>query len=102
MASLPISSALQPSQDVVSRRLGDGTVLVHLPSNRIFELNDTGARIWELISEGRDDVAAALSEEFSVDPAAATEAVDRLVAELRAEGLLTPRAGAPSRNGSQT
>ena len=41
-----------PNPDVVSRRLGDDTVLVHLKTNRIFALNPTGARFWELLLEG--------------------------------------------------
>ena len=103
MASLPTpTSALQPSKDVVSRRLGDATVLVHLPTNRIFELNDTGARIWDLIAEGRDDVAAVLTAEFPVDRAAADAAVENLVAQLRAERLLSVRADGPRLASSRT
>jgi Coenzyme PQQ synthesis protein D (PqqD) len=30
----------------------------HLPTNRIFELNDTGMRVWELIAQGHDVAAA--------------------------------------------
>ena len=43
---------LRHSEHVVSSRLGDAGVLVHLRTNQIFELNATGVRIWELIGEG--------------------------------------------------
>lgn len=84
-------SALQPNPSVVSRRVGDGTVLVHLSTNRIFELNETGARIWELLTEGCQTVAETISAEFQIDRAAAAQAVDRLIEQLRAEGLLASR-----------
>jgi hypothetical protein len=67
-----------------------GTVLVHLESNRIFELNETGARVWELISEGleRDQVVQRLVQEFAVDATRASSELDALVADLEREGLL--------------
>jgi hypothetical protein len=89
MAMPPPASALQPNPNVVSRRVGDGTVLVHLATNRIFELNETGARIWELLGEGCPALADTISAEFGIDRSVAAEAVDRLVGQLRAEGLLT-------------
>ncbi len=67
-----------------------GTVLVHLESNRIFELNETGARVWELISEGleRDQVVQRLVQEFAVDATRVSNELDALVADLEREGLL--------------
>ncbi len=86
----PSRTALRPSPDVVSRRLGDVVVLVHLPSNRIHELNQTGARIWEMLGKGLDPAAIAdrLSQEFQVEEAGAELSVKRLLQELQAEGLL--------------
>ncbi len=40
------------SPDVTARRLGENIVLVHLGTDRIYELNPTAARIWELIQTG--------------------------------------------------
>ena len=84
-------SALQPNPNVVSRRVGDGTVLVNLATNGIFELNETGARIWELVTEGCPALADTISAEFSIDRPAAASAVDRLIQELQAAGLLTAK-----------
>lgn len=80
-----------PHPDVVYRHLGDGAVLVHLPSNRILELNETGARIWELLvaSHPVSEIPATLASEFDVDAAEAATAVTALVADLRAQGLVT-------------
>ncbi len=78
------------SPDIVVRRVGDGGVLVDLRTNAIFELNDTGMRVWELIVEGLglDAMAARLAEEFEVSAADGLTASRQLVDELRAEGLL--------------
>jgi hypothetical protein len=78
------------SADIVSRRVGDGGVLVDLRTNEIFELNDTGMRIWELVVEGLDldRMAARLVEEFDVSPADGLAACRQVVGELRAAGLL--------------
>jgi hypothetical protein len=76
---------LQPCVDVVYRRLGDTGVLVHLGTNEIFEINDTGARIWELLAEGQlpEAIVGTLVSEFDIDPPSAQlecrELIDALV-----------------------
>jgi len=75
---------------VVSSQLGDAGVLVHLRTNRIFEVNATGLRIWELAGQGRTlgEIEDTLRGEFDVEPARLrTELLD-LVSELSREGLL--------------
>src|SRR5215510_5014894 len=42
----------RPNPDVIAKRLDDAAVLVHLGTNRIFELNGTGMRVWELLGQG--------------------------------------------------
>jgi hypothetical protein len=79
-----------PSADVVSRRLGDEIVLVHLETNRIFSLSPTGARLWELLSAGRSrpDIEKHLREEYDVSPEAVSAEIDSLVTMLEAEALV--------------
>lgn len=81
----------RPSPDVVSSRVGDSGVLVHLKTNRIFELNSTGVRIWELLGEGRDlaDIEAALQREFQADAGRLAGDVRELVRQLEAAGLVS-------------
>jgi hypothetical protein len=83
-------SAMRPSPDIVVRRLGQGGVLVHLSSNRVFELNETGIRIWELLNEGLDRTAILdrLQQEFSVDAPEAARELDAFVHDLRQEHFL--------------
>ncbi|MBA3432719.1 MAG: PqqD family protein [Actinobacteria bacterium] len=83
----------EPSPDVVWRRLNDEVVLVHLPTNRIFSLNVTGARLWELLSEegSRAAIETRIGSEFGVAAGEVTAAVDALVSELLRERLVRAR-----------
>ena len=82
--------AYNPDPDVVFKRLDDRMVLVHLKSNQIFELNSTGARVWELLQEGvsSDTLLNRLKAEFEIDPATLRTEIESLLSELTSEGLI--------------
>jgi Coenzyme PQQ synthesis protein D (PqqD) len=82
--------ALRRNPQVIAKRLDETTVLVDLATSRIFELNETGTRIWELLGEGldADSIMRHLVDEFEVEPARAQGEVNNLLARLRADGLL--------------
>jgi hypothetical protein len=84
------AARLRPHQDVVSQRLGDAAVLIDMRTGRMFELNVTGVRIWELVADGYSPAEAVprLLEEFSGDPDVLRAEVTALVEELVREGLL--------------
>ena len=84
------ATRIRQSAQVVSSRLGEAGVLVHLQTNRIFEVNATGLRIWELAGEGRalGEIEATLRGEFDVEPARLRTELMELVAELAREGLI--------------
>jgi coenzyme PQQ synthesis protein D (PqqD) len=74
----------------VFKLLEQEAVLVHLETNRIFTLTETGARFWQLLAEGRDRPAIEqeLLREYDVaEPELVTE-IDSLLRELAAEGLV--------------
>lgn len=81
---------IRPSTDVVSRRVGDEIVLVHLQSDQMYSLNPTGARAWELLSEGHDPEAieATLADEYDVDRADARRELETLLDELERRQLV--------------
>ena len=83
---------MRPDPDVVSRRLADEVVLVNLRTNRIFALNRSAARFWELFDEGRprDEIADALVSEFEVARERVDGEIDGLLSSLRNEGLVAP------------
>ena len=81
---------IRPTSDVVSRRVGDAVVLISLATNRIYELNVTGARLWELMNaeSTADTIIAQLVREFDVTPDAAKAELEALTTMLRTEGLI--------------
>ncbi len=74
---------------MIARHLGDAAVLIRMRTSRIYELNATAARIWDLMKEqgSRSAVVDVLLAEFDVDRPEAERAVDELLAALREEGL---------------
>lgn len=76
--------------NVVSRRVGEETVLVQLERNEVFALNATGGRFWELLSSGssRAEAIETMLAEFEVTRAELESEVDSLVDELAAKGLV--------------
>ena len=83
-------SRIRPNPDVIARHLGEGSVLVHLPTNRVFELNHTGSRVWDLIGEGMafDSIVQTLAAEFDMDAGGVAGDVTELIAWLRDEDLI--------------
>jgi hypothetical protein len=86
----PTDRPISIPSDVVARRVGDSAVLVRLATNRIYELNATGARIWELLTQQkpRTEIIDVLEREFAADRPELESAFDELIASLRAEGLV--------------
>lgn len=81
---------LRPKPDVVARRIDDAGVLVDLHTNKIFEVNRTGIRLWELLADGlaSDAVLDTVMQEFDIDRTSAERELTTFVADLRASGLL--------------
>jgi hypothetical protein len=79
-----------PSAHVVSQELDGEVVLVQLQTNRIYALNATGARFWELLRAGVTvpEIRRRLLEEYEVTEAVIDEEIASLLAMLRAERLV--------------
>ena len=84
------AAKLRAVADVVSQRLGDAGVLIDMRTGRMFELNASGIRIWELVTEGLSPqaVVSRLQHEFESTPADLEVEVRALVHDLVREGLL--------------
>ena len=87
--STRVGAPVRPSADVIGQRLGEEFVLIHLRTNKMYELNATAARIWELLDEGhdREAIGRRLIEEFDVGESDVGPEVDALLAHLDAEKL---------------
>ena len=77
-------------EHVMSRQVGDETVILDLGSGTYFGLDPVGARIWQMLTEGQrlTDVVTALTREFDVAPDQVRDDVDALVNELVTRGLV--------------
>jgi Coenzyme PQQ synthesis protein D (PqqD) len=85
------SLRLRPNLEVLSQRYDDSVILLNLGTDRFFHLNRTAARFWELLSEGHNaaQILETMSGEFDItEPQLAAE-MTTLIAELRAEDLVT-------------
>jgi hypothetical protein len=85
-----ISARFRSSPDALAPRVGDEIVLVDLRTDRIYSLNRTAARIWELMCADYDraEVEHRMLEEFDVTPGQLAEAIDELVVTMTQDGLL--------------
>lgn len=82
--------AVRRQEDVVSRKVGDRLVVVNLQTNRIYELNPTASRLWELLETGRDraELEQAILEEFDVREPDLSVNLDETLTLLTSEGLI--------------
>jgi hypothetical protein len=83
-------SRFQPSPDAVATRVGDEIVLVDLKTDRIYSLNRTAARLWELVGLecDRAEVDRRMLQEFDVSQEELTAAIDEFVVSMAQDGLL--------------
>jgi len=79
-----------PNPDVVTQRLDDELVVVHLRTNRIFLLNRTAARYWELLDSDLNsaEIEATLMREFDVEASALREEINGFLHTLASEELI--------------
>lgn len=87
------AQSLQPDPDVLWQRLDDEVIVMQLKTDRIFSLNPTGARFWELIAGGMklDAVRAQMGQEFEVPPEVLAAEVEGILELLLSEQLLIAR-----------
>lgn len=88
MSSTP--TRFRSSPDALATRVGDEIVLVDLKTDRIYSLNRTAARIWELmcVDCDRAEVERHMLEEFDVTPGQLAAAIDEVIMSMTQDGLL--------------
>jgi len=82
---------VQFSPDVIVQQLGDQTVLLHMQTNRFYELNRTASRFVELLKteENLNSVRSQMLEEFDVESTQLGIEIEHLLSELEKERLVT-------------
>ena len=85
-----LSDSLSIPSQVMARTVGDETVILDLASGTYFGLDPVGARIWQLISEGKTlaEICATMLEEYEVTPEQLQGDVIKLAGELAERGLV--------------
>ncbi|HEU4642350.1 MAG TPA: PqqD family protein [Gemmatimonadaceae bacterium] len=78
------------SPNALAASLSDGVVLLNLQTNRYFSLNETGTRVWNLLScaTPRSEIVATLAREYAVSEEEAGRTVLALLDELAGEQLI--------------
>jgi hypothetical protein len=78
--------------EVLAAHLGDEAVLLDLSAKRYYRLNETAAVVFRALEEGegRDGAVRRLIAAFEVSEPDAASAVDALLADLAARGLVAP------------
>ena len=83
-----------PHSAVVSTTIDeDESVLLHLERQQYYSLNETGSRIWRLLTEGHDPdaIAAAIAEEWAIAESDARCHVRSFLRELDEADLVEER-----------
>ena len=77
---------------VMSRELGDDCVMLDLASGTYFGLDPVGARLWQLLGEGRTVAEACdvLAAEYEAGRDEIEADVGELLESLAAQGLVVP------------
>jgi Coenzyme PQQ synthesis protein D (PqqD) len=90
LSEFALDLVLRPNPEVIAKRLDQATVLVDISTSRIFELNETGTRIWELLGHGLnvEQIVQHLVSEFEVEDSQAAEDLKALLSQLRDQGLV--------------
>ncbi|MGD9703400.1 MAG: PqqD family protein [Acidimicrobiia bacterium] len=75
---------------VLSRSVGDETVLLDLHQDEYFALSQVGTRVWSLVSDGASfgSIVDAVAESYDVDRGTVEGDVRALIADLVTTGLL--------------
>ena len=86
-----LDTRLSIPPQVMSRMVGDETVLLDLASGMYFGVDGVGQRIWEAVAEGQSlgQAAAVVAAEYDVDEARAQQDVIEFATDLVSRGLLT-------------
>ena len=89
--SIPLSSSVSISSEVLAQEVDGETVLLDLQSESYFGLDEVGTRIWQLLQEHNElqKVFDALLEEYDVEEKQLGNDLDELIKKLSDAKLVT-------------
>jgi len=76
--------------NAVARQVGEETVILHLGSGTYFGLDAVGARIWQLIAEGKslDEICDVILDEYEVSRPDLERDLEILIEDLLKQDLI--------------
>ena len=79
------------SSQTVARRVGDETVILHLGSGTYFGVDAVGARIWQLMGEGKslNEICDVVLDEYEVSREDVERDIAGLIKDLLAHDLVS-------------
>jgi hypothetical protein len=88
------------SNRIIETDLGDEMVLLHLDTQDMFTLNETGTRVWRAIKAqsgpfGSMDLVALLVDRYGIDPSDANRDVHEFLNHLEQAGLIAAKGQIP-------
>lgn len=89
---MQLSDKVHITDDVLARKVGEETVMLHLTDGTYFGLDPVGTRIWELLGEGNSlsEICEVMIDEYDVSRETIERDVMSLAEELAARGLIVP------------
>lgn len=86
-----IGTRIAISPQVVFRQIDNETVLINLETERMFTLNSTGARFWQLLSEEYtlNEIGRQMQLEYDIDMSELEREIHELLHSLSEEGLIS-------------
>ena len=87
---MPDSPVIRRKGDLLEAEVEGELIGLHVDNGTCYGFNATATRVWSLLEHPRsfDDLVAAITQEFDVDPATCRPEVAALLSELQSEGLI--------------
>ena len=87
---LTLDSTLRIPANVSFSVVGEDAFLLNTQTNKYYGLEKVGARLWELLNEGKSlkDAHQIILSEYEVDPAQLEQDILELLERLREHGLV--------------
>jgi Coenzyme PQQ synthesis protein D (PqqD) len=88
---MTLTNKVTISPNAVARQVGDETVILHLGSGTYFGLDTVGARLWQLMGEGKSlgEICDAMLEEYEVSRGDLERDITALIKDLLAQDLIS-------------
>lgn len=91
MSAIDFTKKLIPADDVLVRELDGEAVILHLGDESYYGLNESGTRIWQLLttSPSIETAQKTLLEEFDVDEKTLSNDISKLIESLLERKMAT-------------